>query len=538
MLLLVFFVSCESIVDNHQFDSSDPSTGSIVALSMHEGDENGEDAKTITLFAGQDMDVGVVNVSNDGDYIYVEYVLNEDAIEEGWCITETHVHIGTSLTDFPLEGRWGNPAPGQFDYKEYHDPCVDNVNYEIPIDPEWGKDLLIATHAALESQITEAIIYGVTQDGEIFTIDMLNGKEEILTDNLNNEGGNNWPNGLAFDQENGRLYYADGSDRNQIWFYDMDTGENHPAGTAGGVVAGAEFANGAYWYIVNGTDEFRKMTFDADGKNGVDEFVSKLGTSHNLGDLAVNFSETILYGHSNTSRGNAFFSIDLDDFAYTEIKQPAGKNLQIAFGSDGILYGVTTGTKNWYMIDLITGERTPVRDALNSYTDLANGREFKIKTETAWGAFDVGDIRFTDQGNWATYFEYSLQPVLIEYLEVNSRDMDGTTSETVLLDDVQYQFKISGTWTNRNGLHKVDAFYNNFELEANEPWKAFDSKNLQLQIDEEFVDPLPDFNPDHVYYIDFEGSGDKVNFKVFEREDSWYNDNKGSLNVKIYQIPW
>ena len=429
---------------------------------------NGNGPKTVDLLAGQDMKVGEVTTWNDDDYIYVKYELDEDAIDEGWCITETHVHVGKDLEDFPLN-RGGNPQIGHFDYKEKHDPCVKEYKYEILLDDhgwEAGDDLLIAAHAVVETQISKATIYGVTQNGEIYAIDMLTGIEVQITDELNNEGGSSWPNGLALDQENGRLYYADGSSRDQIYFYDLEDDSNHFAGEAGGVVAGAEFADGAYWYIVNGTYEFRKMTFDADGKDGTDEDVTELGTRHNLGDLAVNFSETILYGHSNTSRGDAFFSIDLnDDFKYTEIKQPAGKNLQIAFGSDGILYGVTTGTKNWYSIDLEDGTRTLIRDAENSYTDLANGFEFKTEKETAWAATEAGKNRFTERGNWATYFEYTVMEEKPETCSIEKYTLDidsvngnrGFTHEFVLYYNLDLDY-IYGTGDGHEGTQTLSEF--------------------------------------------------------------------------------
>lgn len=535
MSLLVFTVSCDNMVDSQKFDSLDQPHDSMTAFGTL--NISGSENNSFPLFAGQDMNVGIVNVKNDAEYIYVEYEMTD----EEWCITETHLHVGESLGDFPLRGRWGNPAPGQFDYKENHNPCVETYTYTIPIDSEWGEDLKIAAHAALESQITESIIYGVTDNGEIFAIDMLSGDEVFITGNLSNEGGNSWPNGLAFDQENGRLYYSDGSARNEIFFYDMDTGDNHSAGVAGGVVAGAEFAGGAYWYIVNGTDEFRKMTFDADGKNGQDEYVANLGTSHNLGDLAVNFSETILYGHSNTSIGDAFFSIDLDDnFAYTEIKQPAGKNLQIAFGSDGILYGVTTGTGNWYTIDLTDGTRTDVRDTDKRYTDLANGREFTIKTESAWGAFDVGDKRFTEQGNWATYFEYTVQQqqyTFVESVDVPSENADGITTQSVLKDGQLYRFRASGTYTYNNAGDWADA---EWYLKDGEIVKGDDEGSVPWVLDVSvrgYVQNIDwgDFNEDHIYYYEFTGTGDTVNFFI---HDSYYPDNEGSIKVDIYKINW
>jgi hypothetical protein len=107
-----------------------------------------EDVPFVTeLIAGggnqeSEMDVGQVEVWNDGDYLYVKYVVDA----EDWCLTETHLHVATSLEGIPQKN--GNPPPGQFDYQMEHD-CVTEYTYRIPLtwDPE--TDLSIAAHAVV-----------------------------------------------------------------------------------------------------------------------------------------------------------------------------------------------------------------------------------------------------------------------------------------------------------------------------------------------------------------------------------------------------
>jgi hypothetical protein len=66
-------------------------------------------------------------------------------------------------------------------------------------------------------------------------------------------------------------------------------------------------------------------------------------------------------------------------------------------------------------------------------------------------------------------------------------------------------------------------------------------KNLQLQVDDEFVD-WGDFKQRNIfYYLDFEGEGNTVNFRIFDGSGgvpnpSWYGDNNGTLTVKIYKV--
>jgi hypothetical protein len=63
-------------------------------------------------------------------------------------------------SDFPLTpGKNKNPIPGQFDYKEKHDPCVTEYTEEISLD-EWpaGTELMIAAHAVVAEAVCEPII--------------------------------------------------------------------------------------------------------------------------------------------------------------------------------------------------------------------------------------------------------------------------------------------------------------------------------------------------------------------------------------------
>ena len=97
---------------------------------------------TVTLWAGQNMDAGTVEIGNDGTNLYVTF-----STTGNWLIAETHVHVATSMEDIPQ--RNGNPIPGQFDYKTNHDPAVNTFTYTIPLIWDAGTDLVIAAHAAL-----------------------------------------------------------------------------------------------------------------------------------------------------------------------------------------------------------------------------------------------------------------------------------------------------------------------------------------------------------------------------------------------------
>ena len=125
------------------------------------------------LLAGQNLDVGNVTVSNDGDMLYVEYNLTES----DWYLVETHLHVAGSMTDVPQteakgkgKNKGGNPIPGQFNYtNESHN--LDKVyTYEInytDLGFEPGDGVVIAAHAVVGHVIWDECI-DVVSDGTAY----------------------------------------------------------------------------------------------------------------------------------------------------------------------------------------------------------------------------------------------------------------------------------------------------------------------------------------------------------------------------------
>lgn len=69
------------------------------------------DATSYTLFAGQTTDVGYLEVSNDADYLKVEYVVTAGNL------TEVQLWVGTDANKVPKAKGNGAPVPGQFPWK-------------------------------------------------------------------------------------------------------------------------------------------------------------------------------------------------------------------------------------------------------------------------------------------------------------------------------------------------------------------------------------------------------------------------------------
>jgi hypothetical protein len=102
------------------------------------------------------IDVGEVRVWNDGDNLYVMYVIDADLTpgdvsDDGvpTLIYETHLAVATSLSGIP-QTKKGNPTPGQFPYSTIHDPGVTEFMYMIPLAWDPGTALHIAAHAVVK----------------------------------------------------------------------------------------------------------------------------------------------------------------------------------------------------------------------------------------------------------------------------------------------------------------------------------------------------------------------------------------------------
>lgn len=97
------------------------------------------------LIAGKTIDVGNVEVYKSYGYLIVKYTT-----DSGWVMTETQLHVSTSSSSIPQKN--GNAIPGQFKYKQYHNPAVNSVKYKIPL-TQFGCStyLYIAAHAVVNN---------------------------------------------------------------------------------------------------------------------------------------------------------------------------------------------------------------------------------------------------------------------------------------------------------------------------------------------------------------------------------------------------
>jgi len=150
-LLFIFAIGgCEqSIIEEPEIQES----ATLQETSSYKKSTNQElDYVSFHLYAGQNIDAGEIRVWNDSETLYVKY------FTDGWCITETHLHVATSLEGIP-QTRKGNPIPGKFDKKGEHE-CEMEITYAIDLkEMEWKCDqkLYIAAHAVVQKKDNESV---------------------------------------------------------------------------------------------------------------------------------------------------------------------------------------------------------------------------------------------------------------------------------------------------------------------------------------------------------------------------------------------
>ena len=124
----------------------------VVACVVALGLVGSAQAADYPLYAGQDMPVGYVEVTDNGATMTVKYVIDDS----DWCITETHLAIEQLLADIP-QTKKNNPIPGKFEFNDSWN-CVPDVTYTKDVSDETM--YYVAAHA---------VVYDTTS-GETLTL--------------------------------------------------------------------------------------------------------------------------------------------------------------------------------------------------------------------------------------------------------------------------------------------------------------------------------------------------------------------------------
>ncbi|MFW6047834.1 MAG: hypothetical protein ACOC87_00865 [Candidatus Natronoplasma sp.] len=328
---------------------------------------------SMILYGGQNIPVGMVYVENDGEYLYVTYKITE----EDWYLTETHVHVGENLEDFPRAGRWGNPVPGQFDYHAYFDLEDEVIEYTEIIElGEWEpcNDILIGAHAVVmkvECETMAEAPYGgsnVVDNNQGLRYDYTDVKSQRSNPNttLTFETGQNEANFFSLGFAEDREEYTDVDDAWIIIEFDYPilNGEGDDLQViedTWGLPYPNETAD--VWVSQDGIDWFYLGM--ADNQNPISQYHTV--TNFDLEDVGLDYASFVKVQDTSNR----------EDFAH--------------------LYPGQSATLDGY--------------DLNAVVALQDHIVCETYDETAW----ADGCRFTEKGNWGTYFKYHIQETCVEY---------------------------------------------------------------------------------------------------------------------------
>lgn len=439
-------------------------------------DYEGE-AETYPLLAGQDTEVGSVKVWNDEEWLYIQYETTD-----GWEMTETHLEVGCSLDDFPLN-RKGNPQVGRFsEGEELAEPTTLWPEQPLKLlleDFDCG-ELLIAAHAAVQKC-----------EGEVETVSLVS------------DAGNEWVE-----------VYEEG-----------DAGQPASSYSSAGLSVLAWVHPN--WQGIDGA-EWVSSSFYAEFDDDVNSWrlfsraISLPSNACNIGgEIAVNSdnAEEVVLNEISVGTDGEVYGPFTDDHEWATVQvydvgsvlQPGANELEIMVRN----YAGTTA-----------GDSPEVNPTALTYK---LDYEYQLLTfETAW----ADGTRFVEQGNWATYFEYCVKDwVEVETVEISSEG-PGPVSSSALVDGDHYLFVASGTFDYNTAGDWADAewYLKNGvivkgDTEGSVPYV------LDISIDDATVNrDWGAYSEDHIYTMEWIGTGDPVQFSIY---DSNYSDNTGSLSVTI-----
>lgn len=334
--------------------------------------------KTVDLIADGGSEataivVGTVSVWNDEVNLYVKYETTD-----GWEMTATHLEVALTEPVIP-QNRKGNPKVGQFSRNEPHDPPV-TVWEEVfnLADESWPPctDLVIAAQAdvqKLSDVITATLVTGAGTDNVV-----------VIAEDPLNPGYPVVPP------------YGTPSPAVLTWVHG-----SWPS------IAGAQWISSALYVENPPPNSWRLFTRNFSVPSNA---VNLSGT---LQITADNAEEVELNGTPVGTDGEVYGPfIDNHEWAtilsHAVSPQPGTNTLEV-------------------MVRNYAGSSSPT----NNPTGLIYKMDYEyqlLRTETAWGDGD----RFTEPGNWATYFTYHVQDL------DNILQTSAETATAELEDDPDY----------------------------------------------------------------------------------------------------
>ena len=314
-------------------------------------------------------------------------------------MTETHLYVGNEILawDNDPEDPGYTVAPGQYPY--IHEDLA-NVQTDVHTVTGLSGDIHVVAHAVVWGDFEagdcgergcvgpcdEWIVYGsnlnpgtAPLDDALYAYNLKNHTQTLIYDPTPIDGSQNYPNGNAYDPVNQRIYF--GTDDGRLFYHQIGSGthvqvEGGPTSGTFGTMACGSWYNGKFYYVQNGTNRLYAVTID-DLDVATRTQVGTVPVSVGYGDIAFDPANP---GRFIGSGSGKWYWYDLNDNTsaiLTELGEGDGAHKQLAYGSDGVLYGVNAVDGQFYSIvySVFDGTVTLTEgwDSPYTYTDLASG---------------------------------------------------------------------------------------------------------------------------------------------------------------------
>ena len=266
---------------------------------------------------------------------------------------------------------------------------------------------------------TPGFCYGVSQ-GKLYEINVATGAGTFAA-NMAVPGVGN---ALAYGRElgaSGALVYSTGmSDDMRLGAWDRTTGAGNDAGSltavggpATGLIRGADWYAGNYWFILDGTDDLWKVTLAGTSGNYRVTAATKVADiwnnarAHDFGDFIIKPDGTMLAIANRTGGSAEFFTANLALPApvASQLGTPPIYQNSIALGLDNKLYaglGLNGNNTDWYVLSQTDGTilSTVGASNLSLVSDMTLATPWSAPVSTP--LLDYGDFsRFPGAGSLA-----------------------------------------------------------------------------------------------------------------------------------------
>lgn len=336
--------------------------------------------------------VGTLTVEYDGSTAIVTY--NTCGT---YKLDEVHLYVGCDPLPKDKDGDY-TVAPGQYP------KVAENLNGETSYSSKFENldcpnGIYVVAHAVVVGDYTKGsceeegcdfeeacdkwIVYGSnlgTSDA-IYAVDLKSpGSVDLVYDpGQIVTSDNNYPNANAYDPDNQRIYF--GTNDGRLFYHELGSSTHVQVATGFGTMACASWYNGKYYYVQNGTNQLYEVTITSNVAARIP--IGTVPNTQGYGDIAFDPSHPGWFIGCTAS--GYWYAYNTNDnstkFALSASGDGATTSKQLAFASNGQLYGVDATTGQFYKVVVNYSDKTvALTTDWNSgqpLTDLASGPQCK-----------------------------------------------------------------------------------------------------------------------------------------------------------------